>query len=80
MHYEEALAFLRGREQFRVKDGTRNIRATARALGHPERRVPAVVVAGTNGKGSTVALLDALLRAHGLRVGRFTSPHLVEIG
>ena len=79
MHYEEALAFLRGREQFHVKVGTRNIRRLAKALGNPERGFPSVVVAGTNGKGSTVAILDSILRAHGLRVGRFTSPHLVSI-
>ena len=79
MQYEDALAFLREREQFHVKVGTRNIRLLAKALGHPERRVPSVVVAGTNGKGSTVAILDSILRAHGLRVGRFTSPHLVSI-
>ena len=79
MSYEEALAFLKSREQFHVKVGTRNIRLLARALGHPERRFPSVVVAGTNGKGSTVAILDSILRAHGLRVGRFTSPHLVSI-
>ena len=80
MRYEEALAFLKSREQFHVKVGTRNIRLLAGALGHPERRFPSVVVAGTNGKGSTVAILDSILRAHGLRVGRFTSPHLVSIG
>ena len=80
MKYEEALAFLKSREQFHVKVGTRNIRLLARALGHPEHRFPSVVVAGTNGKGSTVAILDSILRAHGLRVGRFTSPHLVSIG
>ncbi len=79
MRYEEALAYLRSREQFRVEVGTRNIRQLARTLGHPERRFPAVVVAGTNGKGSTVAILDTVLRAHGLRVGRFTSPHLVAV-
>ena len=79
MRYEDALAFLREREQFHVKVGTRNIRLLAKALGHPERRLPSVVVAGTNGKGSTVAILDSILRAHGLRVGRFTSPHLVSI-
>lgn len=80
MRYEEALAFLKSREQFHVKVGTRNIRLLARALGHPEHRFPSVVVAGTNGKGSTVAIVDSILRAHGLRVGRFTSPHLVSIG
>ena len=50
------------------------------ALGHPERRIPPVIhVAGTNGKGSTVAFLRAILEAAGLRVHVFTSPHLVNI-
>lgn len=79
MRHREALDFLRGREQFRVKVGLRNIRHLAERLGNPQRRFPAVVVAGTNGKGSTVAILDSVLRAHGLRVGRFTSPHLVSV-
>ena len=48
------------------------------ALGAPQRAYPVFHIAGTNGKGSTVATLDALLRAHGLRVARYTSPHLVD--
>lgn len=49
------------------------------ALGHPERRLPPVVhVAGTNGKGSTIAFLRAMLEAAGLRVHVYTSPHLVR--
>lgn len=49
------------------------------ALGHPERRLPPVVhIAGTNGKGSTLAFLDAMLRAGGWRVDRYISPHLVR--
>lgn len=47
-------------------------------LGNPHRAYPVFHVAGTNGKGSTVATLDALLRGDGLRVGRYTSPHLVD--
>jgi len=47
-------------------------------LGDPHRAYPVFHVAGTNGKGSTVATLDALLRGSGLRVGRYTSPHLVD--
>jgi dihydrofolate synthase/folylpolyglutamate synthase len=47
-------------------------------LGHPERSYPVFHVAGTNGKGSTVATLDAILRGAGLRVGRYMSPHLVD--
>lgn len=47
-------------------------------LDHPERRYPVFHVAGTNGKGSTVATLDAVLQRAGYRVGRYTSPHLVD--
>ena len=47
-------------------------------LGDPHRAYPVFHVAGTNGKGSTVATLDAMLRGAGLRVGRYTSPHLVD--
>ncbi len=47
-------------------------------LGNPHRAYPVFHVAGTNGKGSTVATLDALLRGAGLKVGRYTSPHLVD--
>jgi dihydrofolate synthase/folylpolyglutamate synthase len=48
------------------------------ALGHPERRFPSLLVAGTKGKGSTVAMLAACLQAAGYRTGRYTSPHLVN--
>src|SRR5579862_4306174 len=49
------------------------------ALGNPENRFPAVLVAGTNGKGSTAGTLAAILQASGLRTGLYTSPHLVRI-
>src|SRR5438067_111398 len=48
------------------------------SLGHPELRFPSVLVAGTKGKGSTVAMLDACFRAAGYRTGRYTSPHLIN--
>src|SRR5205807_4546717 len=48
-------------------------------VGHPERGFPCVHVAGTNGKGSTCAFVAAELRARGLRVGLYTSPHLVSV-
>ncbi len=55
------------------------IRRLLEALGHPERDLPPVVhIAGTNGKGSTLAMLDAMLSASGLRVHRYISPHLVH--
>src|SRR5271157_4224431 len=49
------------------------------ALGHPEDRFPSVLVAGTNGKGSTAATLGSILQASGLKTGLYTSPHLVRI-
>ncbi len=49
------------------------------ALNHPERKFPAVLIAGTNGKGSTAATLASILRASGVRTGLYTSPHLVRI-
>lgn len=55
------------------------IRTLTEALGHPERRFASVLVAGTNGKGSTAATLASILRAAGYRTGLFTSPHLVRI-
>jgi dihydrofolate synthase/folylpolyglutamate synthase len=56
------------------------MRLLAAALGHPERAVPCLHVAGTNGKGSVSAMLDAILRAAGWRTGLYTSPHLVHLG
>ncbi|MEO8500168.1 MAG: bifunctional folylpolyglutamate synthase/dihydrofolate synthase, partial [Vicinamibacteria bacterium] len=50
-----------------------------RELKHPERAFKSVLIAGTNGKGSVSAYLDTALRGAGLRVGRYTSPHLIDI-
>ncbi|MFP4270940.1 MAG: bifunctional folylpolyglutamate synthase/dihydrofolate synthase, partial [Alphaproteobacteria bacterium] len=55
------------------------VRRLLAQLGHPERRLPPVVhIAGTNGKGSTLAMLDAMLQAQGLTTHRYISPHLVR--
>ena len=63
----------------RQKFDLRNMEILAEALGHPERRFPSVLIAGTNGKGSTSATLAAILEAAGYRTGLYTSPHLVKI-
>lgn len=55
------------------------MRVLAEALGHPERRFPSVLVAGTNGKGSTSATLASILTAAGYRTGLYTSPHLSRV-
>ncbi len=64
-----------------IKLGLDNIRHLMDAAGNPQRRYPTIHVAGTNGKGSVVAFTSAILRAGGarLRVGRFTSPHLLDV-
>jgi dihydrofolate synthase / folylpolyglutamate synthase len=56
-----------------------NMRALLAALRHPERRFPSVLIAGTNGKGSTSAMLASILRAADYRTGLYTSPHLVRV-
>lgn len=77
--YEDCLAFLYGRNQFAVKLGLDNIRALLERLGRPQAGLAFLHVAGTNGKGSVCANLEALLRACDYRrVGLYTSPHLVS--
>ena len=61
------------------KFGLENISALAEALGNPHLAVPCVHIAGTNGKGSTAAMLESIVRAAGLRTGLYTSPHLETI-
>src|SRR5208282_6749776 len=56
-----------------------HMRVLLGALNHPERKFPGVLIAGTNGKGSTAATLASILRASGVKTGLYTSPHLVRI-
>jgi dihydrofolate synthase/folylpolyglutamate synthase len=56
-----------------------HMRVLLQGMDHPERRFPSVLIAGTNGKGSTAATLASILRASGLKTGLYTSPHLVRI-
>jgi len=87
MTYEQAVHYLLtlGRElaspqQARAaKFDLENIAALCQKLGHPERAFPSVHIAGTNGKGSTAAMLASILAAAGMRAGLYTSPHLLCI-
>jgi dihydrofolate synthase / folylpolyglutamate synthase len=72
-------AYLFSLEQFGIKFGLDNIRALLARFGHPERAFRSVHVAGTNGKGSVTAMIDAALRAAGRRTARYTSPHLLDL-
>jgi dihydrofolate synthase/folylpolyglutamate synthase len=81
MTYAEALArllALRGGEHAGMRPGLERIEGLLQALGNPERRYTLAQVGGTNGKGSVAAMLAAMLRADGRRVGLYTSPHLVS--
>ena len=75
----DPIAYLFGLEQFGIKLGLKTIRRLVASLGSPDRTFRTILVAGTNGKGSVAAMVEHGLRASGLRVGLFTSPHLVNI-
>jgi dihydrofolate synthase/folylpolyglutamate synthase len=75
----EELTYLFRLEQFGIKFGLDNIRTILARLDHPERAFRSVHIAGTNGKGSVTAMVDAALRAAGHRSARYTSPHLMDL-
>ena len=75
----DPFAYLHSLEQFGIKFGLDNISAIVARLGHPERAFRSVHIAGTNGKGSVTAMVDAALRAAGHRSARYTSPHLIDL-
>jgi dihydrofolate synthase/folylpolyglutamate synthase len=79
MTYPDALAYLGDTRRFGMKLGLEPMRAAAAALGHPEKSLRFIHLAGTNGKGSTAAFCESCLRAAGFRVGLYTSPHLVSV-
>jgi len=74
-----AVDFLFALEKFGMKFGLDSMRMLSERLDHPERAFTSVHIAGTNGKGSVAAMLDAILRAAGHRTARYTSPHLVRV-
>src|ERR1700691_4308846 len=63
------------RRKFRLEE----MQTLVEALGHPERRFRSILIAGTNGKGSTAATLAAILKSAGYRCGLYTSPHLERV-
>jgi dihydrofolate synthase/folylpolyglutamate synthase len=78
MSYPDAIRFLYELQIFGMKLGLENVFRLAALAGEPQKRLRFIHVAGTNGKGSTCAMLEGIYRAAGLRVGLFTSPHLVS--
>lgn len=76
MNYQAAIQYIHDCSKFGIKLGLERIGEILRRLGDPQGRYKIVHIAGTNGKGSTAAFYDYTLREAGLKVGRFTSPHL----
>jgi dihydrofolate synthase/folylpolyglutamate synthase len=80
MSYDQAIKFLYGLQMFGTKLGLENAFKLAALAGNPQKKLRFIHVAGTNGKGSTCAMLESIYRTAGLKVGLFTSPHLVSFG
>lgn len=78
MNYKEVLEYLLQLEMFGMKLGLDNINHILSVLGNPQKSYPTIHVAGTNGKGSTAAIMESIFAVSGYRVGLYTSPHLVD--
>jgi folylpolyglutamate synthase/dihydrofolate synthase len=76
---DETSRWLFGLQRLGIRPGLDSIRELLSRMGDPQDHVEAVVVAGTNGKGSAALVLEALARSAGLRTGLYTSPHLLDI-
>ncbi|MGI5838139.1 MAG: bifunctional folylpolyglutamate synthase/dihydrofolate synthase [bacterium] len=76
MNYQEALEYIHGLQQFGIKPGLARMEALLEHLGNPHLAYPCIHIAGTNGKGSVTAMVTSILRAAGIKTGRYTSPAL----
>lgn len=78
MDYEKALEYIQSLARFGIKPGLERMETALRLAGDPHKKLRAIHVAGTNGKGSTASMTASILRSSGLSVGLFTSPHLSD--
>ena len=78
MNYEESIAYLERASAFGIKPGMERINALLDKMGRPETACKVIHVTGTNGKGSVAAMISTVIENAGLKVGRYTSPHLIE--
>ena len=79
MNYSSSLKYLENLVKFGIKTGVEHTRTISHYLGSPHLKFPSVLIGGTNGKGSTAAYIESILRLSGFKTGLFTSPHLVDI-
>ena len=78
MTYEEAINYLANLNRFGINLGLARIEKLLELMDHPEKKIKSIHVAGTNGKGSTTAMLASILSSGGIKTGMYTSPHLAE--
>ena len=76
--YQQSLDYLYGLEKFGMIFGLTQVERILEALGNPHREVQAIHIGGTNGKGSTAAMMASILQKEGYRMGLYTSPHLIR--
>ncbi len=76
--YRQSLDYLYGLEKFGMIFGLNQVERILKAIGDPHREIQAIHIGGTNGKGSTAAMIASILQKEGYRVGLYTSPHLVQ--
>jgi len=79
MNYEECQRYLEEIQKLGIKFGLDNVKNILSSFNNPHQKYPSVLVAGTNGKGSTCAMLTQILTLHDFRVGLYTSPHLIKV-
>jgi dihydrofolate synthase / folylpolyglutamate synthase len=79
MDYSQSLKWLEELASFGIKTGIEHTRTISSALGSKDKDFSSILVGGTNGKGSTAAYLESILRAAGFKTGLYTSPHLVDV-
>ena len=78
MNYQESLDYLFSLARLGIKLGLENTTRLLDHFGNPQLKTPTIHIAGTNGKGSTAAYVESILRASGFRVGLYTSPHILD--
>ncbi len=78
-NYNDFTKYLDKLQEGVITPGLKRIKEACAALGHPEKKFKSIHIAGTNGKGSTAAFLESILRNNGYRVGLYTSPHLIDV-
>ena len=78
MNYKEARQYIKSRDALGIRPGLDNINELLKRLGNPEKDIPAVHIAGTNGKGSIMAFVEETLVRKGLKVGRYISPTIID--